>query len=157
MKTDLSRKLLGTAAAFGLTFAMACATTETDEMAPVSPSDNVAVGQTTDPLGPPQHIASRPITDQHPSSNTGAGNHSSAGSNTNLNRPAPRPVVTESNAVITQTPIVEERVVTETETVVIEDEEPVRTAQVTPKRERTTTTTTVEEPEVEVRRVTRKE
>lgn len=153
-KPTWTSKLIGVAGAFGLTFAMACATTtETDRYAEETKSDNVAAGETVDPLGPPQHIASD-ITQEHPSSNTGAGNLQSSGANTNLNQPAPEPTVTvtQSDAVVTQTPIVEERTVAvETEPVVVETPTVVET--------RTTEVRTMEEDEEEVvtRRVTRKE
>lgn len=149
-KPKWTSKLIGVAGAFGLTFAMACATTtETDQYAEETKSNKVAAGETVDPLGPPQQIESE-ITHQHPSSNTGAGNAQSAGANTNLNNPTPEPTVTvtQSDAVVTQTPIVEER------TVVVE-REPTPTIVET----RTTEVRTMEEDEEEVvtRRVTRKE
>lgn len=166
-KRTLTSKLIGTASAFGLTFAMACATTtETDEMSPrTTKSDAVAAGETADPLGPPQHIDSE-VTREHPSSNTGTGNYKGTGANTNLNQPAPEPTVTvtQSDAVITQTPIVErETVVVEREPVEVEtprervvvetpavEVEPQRTVQVQRPVEEG-------DEEVEIRRVTKKE
>lgn len=152
-KRTWTSKLIGVAGAFGLTFAMACATTtETDPYAEESRSDRVAEGETVDPLGPPQHIESE-VTHQHPSSNTGAGNAQSAGANTNLNEPRPEPTVTQSDAEVTETRIVEERPVIEDRTVVEPTPEPTRI------ETRTTRVETVVEDEEEVvtRRVTRKE
>ena len=150
-RKSISSKLVGLAAALGLTFAMACATTSEDDVI-ISDSNQAGAGQTADPLGPPQHIESE-ITREHPSSNTGAGNAQGSGANTNLNRPQAEPAVTvtQSDAAVIQTPIVEERTViveTEPEPVVVEVE-PVRTAQVVEVEE--------DEDEVVIRRVTRKE
>lgn len=127
-RNSWTKKAMGLAAAFGLTFAMACATTD-DGVSDATKSDSVAAGQTADPLGPPDHIDSA-VGQEFPSSNTGTGNMKSSGSNTNLNpRPTPEPEVriTQSDAVITQTPIVEVRTAeVQATTVVEEDEEPVR-------------------------------
>lgn len=58
---------------------------------------------TADPLGPPSHIESRPLTTQHPSSNTGGS--MGIGSNTNLNTPPPPPEeVTQSFAPLGDSP-----------------------------------------------------
>lgn len=139
---SMSSKLVGLAAAFALMFTMACATTT--EPDGIQQSNEVAAGETVDPLGPPQHIESE-ITREHPSSNTGAGNAQASGANTNLNTPQPEPTTTvvESDAEVVQTPIVEE------ETIIVETE-PVKTVQVD-------TTMEEDEEEVVVRRVTKKE
>lgn len=139
-RNSWTRKTMGLAAALGLTFAMGCATTDDDVTYETSRSDEVAAGQTADPLGPPGHIDSA-VGQEFPSSMTGSGNMKGSGTNTNLNPPPPP----EPAVRITQTDAV---VVEEEETIVVETE-PVRTVRVTPPP-----VIEVEEP---VRRTTRKE
>jgi hypothetical protein len=154
-----TRSLMVVAGAFALVFAMGCtttATTDTTMVETTASSDVTGAGRTADPLGPPGQIDSRPIGAEHPSSATGVGNMKGSGTNTNLNRPLAAEAdvtVTQTDVVVTETPIVEGRVVSVEEPVIVEERTEVTTVQVVPPAE----TRVVTEEVTTTRRITQKE
>jgi hypothetical protein len=154
-----TRSMAVVAGAFALVFAMGCGTTTTTEATVVettASSEVTGAGRTADPLGPPGQIDSRPIGVEHPSSATGAGNMKGSGTNTNLNRPLAADAevtVTQTEVVVTETPIVEGRVVSVEEPVIVEERTEVRTVQAVPPVE----TRVVTEEVTTTRRITQKE